>query len=281
MSDASTRGRIRGLNRFRWLQKLRIVKAAGASLKSKGVITHLLWSPEVHTEGYSLVTDGQWSHQMSSFLNVTETNIQEIVKELKTDTALMHSISEVTKFHWESPRYPKIGRYITPYVMIRILQPKQIVELGCHFGLGSVVMLRALERNSEDGFLGELISIDLNPSNAWLPKRLNYSNWNFINGFSTQVLAKTEFPPKTDFLVLDTAPDANLTRNELKKIQMASAFPLAVVHNGDWNEEVRVAAALTSSDFVELNERSAEAWVQNRKVHLALLKSPWNGGLAN
>jgi len=43
-----------------------------------------------------------------------------------------------------------------------------VIEIGAHDGLGSMLLLRALELNQRDGFPGTLVSFDVNPAAGWL-----------------------------------------------------------------------------------------------------------------
>jgi hypothetical protein len=60
------------------------------------------------------------------------------------------------------------GRRAAWYAVVRALRPAVVVESGVHDGLGSAVVLRALERNAEEGHDGSLIGIDIDPSSGWL-----------------------------------------------------------------------------------------------------------------
>jgi predicted O-methyltransferase YrrM len=60
------------------------------------------------------------------------------------------------------------GRRLGWYAIARATKPRTIVETGVHDGLGSTVLLRALERNAAEGRPGSLISFDPVPSAGWL-----------------------------------------------------------------------------------------------------------------
>jgi hypothetical protein len=59
------------------------------------------------------------------------------------------------------------------YAVVRALKPQLIVETGIKQGLGSLVLLAALERNAGEGGSGRLISFDIDPFSGWVvPQRL-------------------------------------------------------------------------------------------------------------
>jgi hypothetical protein len=66
-----------------------------------------------------------------------------------------------------NPRMP-YGRRIGWYALVRLTRPSLVVETGVHDGLGSTVLLRALDRNAADGVCGELTSFDTRPDVGWL-----------------------------------------------------------------------------------------------------------------
>jgi hypothetical protein len=60
------------------------------------------------------------------------------------------------------------GRRLGWYAIVRARKPHLVVETGVHDGLGSTVLLRALERNAEDGYEGSLVSFDPSGGAGWL-----------------------------------------------------------------------------------------------------------------
>ena len=75
-------------------------------------------------------------------------------------------------------RLPLANRLLL-YVAARIHQPNLIVETGIHDGLGSLVLLRALERNGRGGLL---ISFDRAPDAGWLVDDRLARNWRRVIG---------------------------------------------------------------------------------------------------
>ena len=66
-----------------------------------------------------------------------------------------------------------LGNRLLWYALVRAVKPRLTVETGIYQGLGSLMLLRALARNAEEGVEGHLISIDFDPGSGWLvPERL-------------------------------------------------------------------------------------------------------------
>ena len=87
--------------------------------------------------------------------------------ELDTDEAFVERLSAATR---ESDRrgvadaFPRPGRRLGWYALIRCLQPEHVVETGTEKGLGSCVTAAALLRNGK----GRLTTVDSNPNAGFL-----------------------------------------------------------------------------------------------------------------
>jgi predicted O-methyltransferase YrrM len=81
-------------------------------------------------------------------------------------------VRAATRGHWwwTKPE-PPFGKRVGWYALVRALRPQRIVEVGVHDGLGATLLLRALERNEQDGHQGRLVSFDINPTAGWLVGR--------------------------------------------------------------------------------------------------------------
>jgi predicted O-methyltransferase YrrM len=87
---------------------------------------------------------------------------------------------------------------------VRHLKPGLVVETGIHDGLGSTVLLRALEKNAADGAEGSLISFDIDPAAGWLiPDELRHRH-DLRVGNSLQLLGKAIGPRSVDFFLHDS-----------------------------------------------------------------------------
>ena len=69
---------------------------------------------------------------------------------------------------WWAKASPPFGKRLGWHAIARTLKPKLIVETGVDDGLGSLVLLRALERNAKEDAPGQLLSFDINPTSGWI-----------------------------------------------------------------------------------------------------------------
>src|SRR5207302_11039577 len=89
-------------------------------------------------------------------------------RELEDDADLRHSIERRLRKRGNHNRRVGYGRRLGWYAIARLVRPQLIVETGIHDGLGSTVLLRALQRNAEDGNDGRLLAFDIRPDVGWL-----------------------------------------------------------------------------------------------------------------
>ena len=89
--------------------------------------------------------------------------------EIHGDQVLAERLRSATARHrlW-SKVSPPFGKRVGWYALVRLLRPALVVETGVHDGLGALALLRALERNGQEGHPGRLVSFDINPSAGWI-----------------------------------------------------------------------------------------------------------------
>ena len=105
-------------------------------------------------------------------LGVDDATAEGAIREIETDEALMSEVSgryRRTRSEWADTF--DAGRFKVVYALVRLSNPRSVVETGVHDGLSTALILRALERN---GF-GSLTSIDL-PSTD-LPVGVDGPGW--------------------------------------------------------------------------------------------------------
>lgn len=68
------------------------------------------------------------------------------------------------------------------YLIARLAKPRLIVETGIRSGLGSMLILRALQRNAAEGAPGELVSVDVAPNAGWLAQGSASGPWRRLTG---------------------------------------------------------------------------------------------------
>jgi hypothetical protein len=159
------------LSRFQWAAKRRTLKHYGVSLRERPrqYLSYLLVDPELANFTYDLVNEDELAGWLASVTGEPRARVDELLAELKDDTEFERMVrGKLRRRRLNHKARPMFGRRAGWYVVARLRKPETIVETGIHDGLGSALLLRALERNAAEGSPGELISVDIEPAAGWV-----------------------------------------------------------------------------------------------------------------
>ncbi len=168
------RRRLGRLSRLRWVRKARIARTYGASLRRDPltVLGFVLLDPEVDTFTYDLANEHELVNVTARALGIAPQRVAERFDEARKDPVLGPGLARRVRWRFDFKRRVRFGRRYAWYAIARELKPAVVVETGIKDGLGSVLLLRALQRNAAEGSPGRLISFDLYPDKGWLvPER--------------------------------------------------------------------------------------------------------------
>lgn len=107
------------------------------------------------------------AHWVANVAEVSVGTCLQLFTEIESDHLFQQQVECATKRsskRWLSDRTPKLGRRLAWYALVRLFKPDCVIETGCDKGLGTLVLLRALEKNAS----GHVYSIDVNPRAGWL-----------------------------------------------------------------------------------------------------------------
>ncbi|MBV9472846.1 MAG: class I SAM-dependent methyltransferase [Solirubrobacterales bacterium] len=157
----------RYVRRLRWLAKAGSVRRAGAKLRSN--LGFILTDPEPDNFTYALANEPELAEWVRSVSGRERVAIDRVLDEVHHDRELGERLRRATarRWSWSKPA-PPFGKRVAWYALARLCRPELIVETGVHDGLGSLLLLRALERNRDEGAPGELLSFDVNPAAGWI-----------------------------------------------------------------------------------------------------------------
>jgi predicted O-methyltransferase YrrM len=157
----------RYVRRLRWISKARAVSSVGAPLHTN--LSFVLTDPEPHNFTYDLANEDVLAAWVQAVSDADAGETERVLAEARDDRVLRDRLGAATQGHWWwSKAAPPFGKRLGWYALVRLIRPAVIIEAGVHDGLGSLVLLRALERNAEEGAEGRLTSFDVNPAAGWL-----------------------------------------------------------------------------------------------------------------
>jgi predicted O-methyltransferase YrrM len=157
----------RSLRRVRWVHKGRAVRRSGHQLRRHWQF--VLGSPEPDNYTYQISNEAELAAWAADVARCDRAAARTLVQEPSHDVELANRLRAATADHWLWTKpSPPFGKRLGWYALARALRPRRVIEIGAHDGLGSMLLLRALELNQREGHSGTLTSFDVNPAAGWL-----------------------------------------------------------------------------------------------------------------
>jgi hypothetical protein len=216
---------VRRLDRFRVLLKARRVREEGARLRDHPLIIakFVLLDPETHSYSFELDNKGELADFSASLLGIEPSSAAAYLAEVDADPELGQRLRRRTLWRIDAKWRMPLGNRLLWYVIARAAKPRLTVEAGVFDGLGSLMLLRALERNAAEGVDGRLLSIDLDRTAGWLvPERLR-QRWELVYGDILEDLEPALGGRAVDLFIHDSVHTERFQRFE---------FELALRHAG-------------------------------------------------
>jgi hypothetical protein len=149
--------------------KFRVLRRYGAFRRSPlAAVRYLLRDHEIDNFTYVVTNPADLADHLATVLDAPRDIAWERVNELLGDDVLDREVGAAISSRPDRNRRMPFGRRAGWYALVRLLRPSVVVETGVHDGLGSTALLRALDRNAEEGDAGVLVSFDINPAAGWI-----------------------------------------------------------------------------------------------------------------
>jgi predicted O-methyltransferase YrrM len=117
---------------------------------------------------YDIKNDRELAHALATMAGAEEAAVLAFINEIRSDRDLAAMIEATLRGRPDRNRTMPFGRRMGWYAVVRLRKPKLVYETGVHDGLGSIALLRALQRNRDEGAPGHLVGFDINPAAGWL-----------------------------------------------------------------------------------------------------------------
>jgi hypothetical protein len=200
--------------------------------------------------------------------------IEKYVQEIERDEQLKQHILHVSAKSIErhvADNEVRFGRRLGWYALIRATKPRLAVETGIDKGLGSCLIAAALMKNTEEGFPGRMIGLDLNPNAGYLLQGPYAKFGTVIIGDSHETIPK--LPEGVDFFIHDSdhAPEHEAKEFELVKSKLsANAFVLS--DNSETTDVLLTFARANNMNFLYFAESPLNHWLGPAGIGVAFLK---------
>ena len=197
--------------------------------------------------------------------------VQELMRELHADEVLHAHVRRATLASpdvMHADAFPRFGRRIGWYVLVRLFRPRLVVETGVDKGLGACVLCAALLRNAEEGAPGRYIGIDHNPQAGWLLKGPYTQVGSIVWGDSLAELAKLEC---IDFLLHDSnhSPEFEAREFEVAERRLSDGA-LVLSDNADVSDALWKFALRTKRRYFYFQEQPRDHFWHGDGIGLTL-----------
>jgi predicted O-methyltransferase YrrM len=216
--------------------------------------------------------------QLAAFLSLAGgaelARVQQLMRELDQDEMLHAHVRRATlaspDLH-HADAFPRFGRRIGWYVLVRLFHPRLVVETGVDKGLGGCVLSAALLRNRAEGSPGRYVGIDHNPQAGWLLKGPFAEAGTVVWGDSLAELAKLEC---IDFLLHDSN---HTPAHEAREYEVAaprlSDGALVLSDNAHASDALWNFALRAKRRYLYFAEQPRDHWYRGAGIGLALPQS--------
>ncbi len=267
-------------NRLRWITKLRLLHHDGVRLRDDPGrnLRFVLWDPEVESFSYELGNRDELAAFVAELLGEPRERIAGFIAEVGADPELNEELTRRMRWRFDVKTPLPVGNRLLWYALARAAKPRLIVETGIYQGLGSLTLLRALDRNAAEGAEGELISIDSDPrAGVVVPDRLT-ARWRKVLGFTSDVLEREVDGREVDMLIQDTPHTYDNASFEYG-VAVAHAGPRLVLidSGGGVTPALPDACAGRDARIATFQERPREHFYTPAGTQVAVVTAPGAG----
>ena len=228
------RAHARRLNRLRWISKVRNLRRHPRTRGTVGdMVRYVAWAPEIGDYSQDVANLDELASVLATAFDVHPGRARELLEEPLHDAQLRRDYAAQRRAAL-LPRRLSIGHRTLWWAIVRLRQPRFVVETGIWYGLGALVLLRALERNEEEGCPpGQLLSLDPDPTAGWLVPARYRDSWTRVQGLTEQALAPSLRGREIDLFVHDTPATYEGEHHEVEvALAHAAAGAVLVSNNG-------------------------------------------------
>jgi hypothetical protein len=274
--NESWRRRIHRLSRLRWMTKAKIIRSNGLSLTEHW--RFILFDPEVESYTYRVANMEEMLAAIADTTGVAVQQLRAYVAEADADPELGERLAKRVGWRLDVKRRPQLANRLGWYVLVRALRPKLLIETGIYHGLGSLALLRALERNAAEGSPGELFSFDLASDAGWLVEESRYPNWHRVVGSTADLLEKEIAGRHVGALFHDSYHDVATQQLEFG-VALANPEPalLLVDASGGQIPVLEELARKRDGEYRQVPLGASDHWYQRGALTFAVFRAPGDG----
>jgi hypothetical protein len=213
----------------------------------------VLWDPETESYSYELTNQQEVLRGIAEVLGSTYEELAGYAAEIPGDPEFNDRLARHLRWRVDVKHRPALGHRLGWYVIARALKPALIVETGIYNGLGSLTLLRALERNAREGASGELLSFDIDPAAGFIVRDELRGRWSRHVGSTRDLLAPALAGREVGMMTQDTPHEEENQRFEFG-LALAHRAPTLVLLDGSggWAPTLPAICAERSGSYTRL-----------------------------
>jgi hypothetical protein len=259
----------------RWMKKTAVLRSYGVHFRDHPLVAarYVLIDPEIDNFTYELDNEEDLAAFVAGVTNTTERKSRELIAEVKRDTRLAAELQGRARWRPDFKRRLAFGRRLGWYSIARALKPNVVVEAGIKDGLGSALLLEAIQRNQAEGFPGTVISFDLSPDRGWLVSDRLRPSWEPVFESTYHALERVLRDRRVEMIIHDSEPTYACERFEFEcALRHAGSF-CAMLSNANWTTALRDLCTERLIPYSEFVERPRDHFYPGAAVGFAL----WRG----
>lgn len=232
-------------------------------------LRYLLRGKETGNLTYDIANAIEIVDALAVVLAIDASILHGYLTEAEQDRDLHQHLASLLTAHRGWADIPRFGRRLGWYVATRATKPRVLFETGTHDGLGSALLLRALELNTTEGHPGELYSFDINPLSGWLidPKP---AHWHRIIGDVQETLPAQLAHTSPEIFIHDSLHTVAHERFEFESVIAVASRPVILItDNAHVTSVLRDIATNRNAAYAEFMERPIGTWYPGCGLGLA------------
>jgi hypothetical protein len=265
-------------SRFNYPVKVATLRRYRAGVRDHPLLAakYVAFDPEIDNFTYDLANEDELVPFLAESLDRDPREVEQYIGEVVADAEFERLLrARLKKKRWTRKQRPHFGRRLGWYAIARALKPRVIVETGIHDGLGSVLLLRALDRNAAEGYEGRLISFDINPRSGWLVSEPLSSRWRPVYAATAAALENELQGLEVGMIVHDSDHTYECEHFELTTAAARAAPTIALVSdNAHATTALPDLARSLGIDYHFFRERPRDHFYPGAGIGLALLCRP-------
>lgn len=225
------RARVRRLSRLRWLTKIDVLRYSGVGWSDIrwAHIAYVAWDPEVESHTYDVANVAELAEFIADLVGVGSRQVLDHLEAGIADPCFNRQWRRRMRYRFDVKHRAMLGNRLLWWGLVRTTRPELCVECGIYNGFGSMVLLRALQLNADDGHEGALIGVDTEPSRSWVVPPELAENWTTVVGRTTDVLDSALQGRAVGMLVHDTPHTFDNAHHEFAVAIRHASTPLVLV----------------------------------------------------